>query len=90
MLTQQIANELDVNVNKLERESLELYLRQKLREIDVQLFALAKKYEVSDILEFDELVKRGKIHEESSFEDFFEFDNLEAERDKITELLKEL
>ncbi|MDI6792693.1 MAG: hypothetical protein QME81_07495 [bacterium] len=89
MLTQQIANELDVNINKLERESLELYLRQKLREIDVQLFAFAKKYGVSNILEFDELVKRGKVHEESSFEDFFEFDNLEADRDKIIELLKE-
>lgn len=90
MLTQQIANELDVNINKLERESLELYLRQKLREIDVQLFAFAKKYGVSNILEFDELVKRGKVHEESSFEDFFEFDNLEADRDKLIELLEKL
>lgn len=90
MVFEQIAKELDVNVDDLARESLGLYLKQRLREIDIKLFTLAKKYGVSNVHEFDELIKAGKIHEESSFEEFFEFDNLEADRDKITELLKEL
>ena len=71
MVLQQIAEELDVNVNELIRESVGLYLKQKLRQIDVELFALAKKYGVSNIQEFDELIKTGKIHEEDFFEDNF-------------------
>jgi len=31
----------------------------------------------------------NKVHEEGSFEDFFEFDNLEANRDQIVGLVKE-
>jgi len=89
MVVQQIAKKLDVNVNELMRESVGLYLKQKLREIDVRLFALARKYGVSNIQEFDELIQTGKIHEEHSFEDFFEFDHLEADRDKIVALVKE-
>jgi len=90
MVVQQIAKKLNVPVNELVRESVGLYLKQKLREIDVKLFALARKYGVSNIQEFDELIQAGKVHEENSFEDFFEFDHLEADRDRIVELVKEL
>ena len=31
----------------------------------------------------------NEVHEEGSFEDFFEFDHLEAERDKIVGLVRE-
>jgi hypothetical protein len=90
MVVQQIAKRLDVPVNELVRESVGLYLKQKLREIDVKRFVLGKKYGVSNVHELDELIQTGKVHEEGSFEDFFEFDHLEADRDKIVGLVKEL
>ena len=89
MVVQQIAEKLDVPVNELMKASVGLKLKQKLREIDVKRFVLARKYGVNNIQEFDELIQTGKFHEEGSFEDFFEFDHLEAERDKLVELVKE-
>ncbi|HAZ32062.1 MAG TPA: hypothetical protein DCY61_05155 [Dehalococcoidia bacterium] len=44
---------------------------------------LAKKYGASSVFEFDTMVKEGRFHEEDAFEDYFKFDNLEAERDLI-------
>ena len=37
-----------------------------------------------------ELVQGGRIHETEAFEDYFEFDHLEAERDALLGSLKEL
>jgi hypothetical protein len=35
-------------------------------------------------------VRDGQLHEAEAFEDFFEFDHLEAERDMLRQLLKEI
>ena len=36
------------------------------------------------------MIQEGKFHEEDAFEDYFTFDNLEAERDLILEYLDKL
>ena len=63
------------------RESLlEVFLGREAKIIESELFLLAKKYGVSSVLEFDKMVKEGRFHEEDAFENYFKFDNLEAER----------
>ena len=83
----ELAKDLNMKPDELMRESLETFLRHRLKVIESELFLLAKEYGVSSVLEFDKMVKEGRFHEEDAFENYFRFDNLEAERDLILEHL---
>ena len=85
-----IALRLRLSPQKLERESLRLFLNHKLRLIESQLLHLSHRYGVRTVTELDQLVQSGQIHEAEAFEDYFEFDHLEAERDALLDSLKEL
>jgi len=85
-----IAWRLRLSPQELERESLMLFLRHQLRLVESQILGLARKYGVQTITELDELVQSGQVHEAQAFEDYFEFDHLEAERDALLESLQEL
>ncbi len=84
------ANELQINSNELIRESVRAYLMQKLSKVETEIFILAKKHGVKNVFELDSRVKEGFISEQDAYDDYFAFDNLEADRDKIKKLLKEL
>jgi hypothetical protein len=90
MLTDAIARKLDMKPGDLERESLRAYLEARRRQVEAQLFLLATKHGVRTVQEFDAAIQEGKIREGEGFEDFFAFDQLEAERDKILEALNSL
>jgi hypothetical protein len=90
MLLEQVAERLQTKPEILERESLQLYLEKKLRVIESELFLLAHRYGVRDVTELDEMVKQGRFHEDEAFEDYFDFDYLEHERDKLLQLLEGL
>lgn len=85
-----IALRLQLSPRELERESLRLFLHHQLRRIEAQLLSLVREYSVDTVAELDELVQSGQIHEAAAFEDYFEFDHLEAERDALLDSLKEL
>lgn len=85
-----IATKLSLPPEELERESLRLFLNHRLRLVESQLLELARKYDVHTVSDLDALVQSGKIHESNAFEDYFNFDHLEAERDAVRELLKEI
>ena len=65
-------------------------LKQIIELIESDIFILAKKYVVKDIFEMDSKVKNGFISENDSYEDYFALDNLEADRDKLKKLLKDI
>jgi hypothetical protein len=90
MLTHTIAQKLDIPPEALEKASLRAYLDARRRETEAQLFLLAKKHGVQTVQEFDAAVQAGRIREPNGFEDFFAFDRLEAEREKILEALQSL
>jgi hypothetical protein len=90
MVYESIALKLQMPPQELERESLRLFLHHRLRLIESQLLRLGSKYGVSTVTELDELVQSGQVHEAEAFEDYFEFDHLEAERDALLDSLKEL
>ena len=58
--------------------------------IESQLWELAHKYGVQTVSALDERIQRGDFHEAEAFEDYFEFDHLEAERDALQDSLREL
>jgi hypothetical protein len=90
MLTHTIAQKLNIPPEALERASLRAYLEARRREIEAQLFLLAKKHGVQTVQEFDAAVQAGRIREATGFEDFFAFDQLEADRERILEALQSL
>jgi len=90
MVYETIAPKLELSPKELERESLKLFLKHRLRLVESQLLRLARQYGVETVAELDALVRNGHVHEAEAFEDYFEFDHLEAERDALLESLQEL
>lgn len=85
-----VALKLQLPPEELERESLRLFVKHKLRLVESQLLGLARRYGVQTVTELDALVQKGQVHEVEAFEDYFEFDHLEAERDALLDSLREL
>lgn len=86
---QNIADILGEDPKLLEQKSLKVYLKNRLKEVEVGLFAISKKYGVKNIFEMDKKIKEGKLTE-SCLEDYQEMDGLEDERDHLVEALKKL
>ena len=85
-----VARELQMKPKELLKESLRTYLEKRLSKIEADIFLVAKKYGVKDVFELDAKVKDGIVSEKESYEDYFVFDNLEAEREKIKKFLEKL
>ncbi len=81
---------LGIDANILERESLKVYLKKKMRECEAEIFEIFKKYGVKSAKEFEELYKSGKLDEENTIDDFFKLDYLESQIEKIKSALREL
>ena len=90
MLLEKVASQLNVQPEKLERESLKIYLERQLRMVESELFNLAQRYGVQSVFELDEKIQQGTFHEAEAFEDYFRFDYLESQRCKLAEILATL
>lgn len=85
-----VAKELHMNPKELLKVSLKTFLEKRLYKIESDLFLLVNKYGVKDVFELDTKVKSGMISEQDGYEDYFAFDNLESEREKIKNFLENL
>lgn len=85
-----VAKELHMKPGELLKESLKTYLEKRLSKVEADIFLLTKKYGVKDVFEFDSKVKEGFLSEKAAYDDYFTFDNLEAEREKIKAILETL
>jgi len=85
-----VAKEFQMKPKELLKESLRTYLEKRLSKVEADIFLIAKKYGVKDVFELDAKVKDGIVSEKESYEDYFAFDNLEAEREKIKKFLEKL
>ena len=81
------AREFRMKPDELVNESMKAFLDRKLAHIEAEIFLLAKKYGVKDVFEMDKKVQEGLISEEKSYDDYFALDNLEAEREKVKNIL---
>ena len=89
-IIEKTAKELNMKPKNLLEISLKTYLQQKLIKLDAEYFLIAKKYGVKDIFDLDKKIREGFFSEEYTYEDFFTFDNLQAERGKIEKILEKL
>jgi len=77
------AKSLEMNPDDLLRESLKLFIDQKLSAIEAEIFSIAKKHGVKDVFELDERIGKGLVSEDEAYDDYFQLDYLEAERQKL-------
>ncbi len=84
-----ISIQLQISKEEFLRQSTIAFLDKKAREINSEILALAGKYGVHSIQEFENLYKEGKLEEAGTWEDFQKFDHLEFKRDQIQKLKKE-
>ncbi len=75
---------------KLEKESLRVYLQTKLKEYESKANKIRKKYGVSSAKEMEDKYREGILEEENTWEDFFTLDNLEAEIETLKKALEML
>lgn len=86
----EIASELGVSRDVLAKNSLEVFLRKELLDVEAQMFKITTRQGVKSVLEFDELLKAGKVVEEDILDDFMELDHLESRRDELLRAMKKL
>mgnify|MGYP003544645742 FL=1 len=85
-----VAKEFHMKPKELMKESLKTYLEKRLSKVEADIFLLAKKYGVKNVFELDSKVKKGFLSEKEAYEDYFNLDNLETERNKIKKFLEKL
>ena len=89
-IIEKAASEFNISPDALLKVSLETYLKHKATKIESEMFLISKKYGVKDIFEMEEKILKGNISENIGYDDFFLFDNLQAEEEKINNFLKEI
>ncbi len=77
------AKKLRMKPDVLLKESLGLYIAQKISTLEAEIFLIAKKYGVKDVFELDKKIEEGFISENEAYDDYFRLDYLEAERRKF-------
>lgn len=86
----EIASELRVSKDALAKNSLEVFLQKELLDVEAKMFKITTRHGVKSVLEFDEMLRTGKVMEEDIIDDFMELDHLEARRDALMRAMKKL
>lgn len=86
-----IARELNIKDKELEKRSLRSYLERELLALRTEFLALAFKYNLESVKDFERAVKKGNIHEtEDTRDDFFRMDYLEKRIGLMENLLDKI
>jgi hypothetical protein len=70
----------------LVKESLRVFVEQKLAAVEAEIFFIAKKYGVKDVFELDPRIEEGLLSESEAYDDYFHLDHLEAKRQKYKQV----
>ena len=89
-ILEELANDLKINREDLARNSLKFFLGKELSDTEAEMFKIANRQGIKSVLEFDELLKVGKVKEEDIMDDYMELDYLEARRDDLLRAIKKL
>ncbi len=84
------AARLNMSERELERESLRVYLQQRLREVQAEIVKLCNEYGVQSAADMEARYRDGTLPEAGTWEDYFRLDHLEAKRDELAGMLKDL
>ena len=86
----EVASDLKINKEALARSSLKIFLNKELSDIEAEMFKIASKHGIKSVLEFDELLKKGKVKEEDIIDDFMDLDYLESKRDEFLKAMEKI
>ena len=89
-ILEEVASDLKIGREILARDSLKVFLSKELSDAEAEMFKMATGHGIKSVLEFDELLRRGKVKEEDIIDDFMEFDYLEARRDTLLKVIEKL
>ena len=89
-ILEEVASDLKIGREILARDSLKVFLSKELSDDEAEMFKIATRHGIKSVLEFDELLRRGKVKEEDIIDDFMEFDSLEARRDTLLKVIEKL
>jgi hypothetical protein len=85
-----LAEKLNLSKDEMLRDSLKVFLEKKLREIKTEIFKIRTKYGVSNVEEFEEQYRKGKIEEKDTWQDLQKLDHLEFKKDELEKALRGL
>ncbi len=89
-ILEEVANDLKIDREMLARKSLKFFLSKELSSTEAEMFKIATRHGIKSVLEFDELLRGGKVKEEDIIDDFMEFDYLESRRDDLLKAMGKL
>ncbi len=89
-ILEEVARSLNMNRERLERESLKTFFERELRNIEAEIYKIGAKHGIRSIFELDEKLKRGAITEEEMMDDFMELDYLESKRDGLLKVMERI
>ena len=83
---EQIAQKLNVPVEKLVQESLLAYVAQQERLTELDILDIRDRYKVATPEEFSAKIQAGEIYSHPAWEDLIEWEQLNAYRKRLSEL----
>ena len=89
-IIEEVARSLNMGRERLERESLKIFLEKELRNIEVEIYKIGAKHGIKSIFELDDKLKMGAITEEEMMDDFMELDYLESRRDDLLKAMRKV
>jgi len=81
---------LSVNQEELLKQGLRAFLERQLREINVEISQITRRYGVSGVEEMEERYRNGTLEEKDTWRDLHRLDHLEYKRDRLIKLLESL
>ncbi|OGG14328.1 hypothetical protein A2773_03450 [Candidatus Gottesmanbacteria bacterium RIFCSPHIGHO2_01_FULL_39_10] len=89
MTIHQLAKQLNISPEKLEKESLRAFLLTRLGEVEAKRHKILKRYIVESASDWDDKAKAGKRREEGyqGVVDYFNLDSLDADKEEIVKQL---
>ncbi len=89
-LMAEVARRLGVRPETLERDAVRLWLQRRLRLVEAEIASILGRYGVTSLEEIEAKIRRGELPEHPAWEDVVVLENLERERERIIEVLKEI
>ncbi len=89
-LTAEVAKKLGVRLEALERDAIKLWLQHRLMAVEAEIVSILSRYGVKSLDELEAKVKSGNVPEHPAWEDLITIENLEEERRRIIEVLREI
>ncbi|GAB4407621.1 MAG: hypothetical protein OHK0032_02970 [Thermodesulfovibrionales bacterium] len=72
-----ISEDTGIEVDELSKSALLALLREKRRKLMIEKAEILSRYNVKNMEELEDKIKRGEIHEHPSWEDLIVLENLE-------------